>query len=150
MAHLLDGVLTEYPSWRNYFDLVVTGAMKPAFFSEGRPFLEVAPEGTRDGPVRSLELGRFYQGGNLSDLEKLWGIGGDRVLYVGDHIYGDILRSKKSSLWRTCMVVEELERELAWLDRRQDVLAEMSRLEDLRVRVEDEIAVHRSALNVLD
>ncbi len=49
------------------------------------------------------------------------GIGGDRVLYVGDHIYGDILRSKKSSLWRTCMVVQELERELAWLERNQEV-----------------------------
>jgi hypothetical protein len=78
------------------------------------------------------------------------GIGGDRILYVGDHIYGDILRSKKSSLWRTCMVVEELERELAWLDRNQDALAELARLEELRVRAEDEIAIHRSALNVLD
>jgi hypothetical protein len=78
------------------------------------------------------------------------GISGDRILYVGDHIYGDILRSKKSSLWRTCMVVEELERELAWIERNQEVLAELSRLEELRVRVEDEISVHRSALNLLD
>jgi hypothetical protein len=78
------------------------------------------------------------------------GIAGDRILYVGDHIYGDILRSKKSSLWRTCMVVEELERELAWIDRNQEVLAELARLEELRVRVEDEIAVHRSGLNLLD
>jgi hypothetical protein len=41
-------------------------------------------------------------------------------------------------------VVEELERELAWLERNQEALAELSRLEELRVRVEDEIAVHRS------
>jgi hypothetical protein len=78
------------------------------------------------------------------------GIGGDRVLYVGDHIYGDILRSKKSSLWRTCMVVQEIEEELAWLERNSDPLSELSRLEGLRVRVEDEMAVHRAALNVLD
>jgi len=30
MQYVLDDVLPEYPSWRNYFDFVVTGAMKPA------------------------------------------------------------------------------------------------------------------------
>jgi hypothetical protein len=48
------------------------------------------------------------------------------------------------------MIVEEIERELAWLEKSQDRLDELARLEDLRVRVEDEIAVHRSALNALD
>src|SRR5207248_8644429 len=37
MSFLLDGRLPEYPSWRNYFDYVVVGAMKPAFFAEQRP-----------------------------------------------------------------------------------------------------------------
>ena len=35
-----------------------------------------------------------------------------QVLYVGDHIYGDILRSKKTLGWRTMLVVPELETEL--------------------------------------
>jgi HAD superfamily 5'-nucleotidase-like hydrolase len=150
MSYVLDGVLPEYPSWRSYFDAVVTGAAKPAFFSERRPLHALAADGARLGEATSLERGRWYEGGDLPTFERLMGIGGDRILYVGDHIYGDILRSKKSSLWRTCMVVEELERELAWLERNQETLAELSRLEDLRVRVEDEIAVHRSSLNVLD
>ena len=34
------------------------------------------------------------------------------MLYVGDHIYGDILRSKKTLGWRTMLVVPELESEL--------------------------------------
>ncbi len=150
MRFVLDEMLPEYPSWRNYFDVIVTGAAKPAFFSEPRPLWALGPGGERLGEASSFERGRLYEGGDLATLERLLGISGDRILYVGDHIYGDILRSKKSSLWRTCMVVEELERELAWLDRNQDVLEELSRLEDLRVRVEDEIAIHRSALNVLD
>lgn len=150
MTHVLDGVLPEYPSWRNYFDAVITGAAKPAFFSERRPLLALGPAGEPLGEATSLERGRWYQGGDLPTLERLLGIGGDRVLYVGDHIYGDILRSKKSSLWRTCMVVQEIEEEMAWLERNQAVLGELSRLEDLRIRVEDEIAVHRAALNALD
>src|SRR6266568_2000097 len=150
MRFVLDGQLSEYPSWRNYFDAVITGAGKPAFFSEQRPLFLLGPDGGRLGEATSLDRGRLYEGGDLATFERLAGIGGSRVLYVGDHIYGDILRSKKSSLWRTCMVVEELERELAWLERNQEVLAELARLEALRVRVDDEVAVHRSALNVLD
>jgi HAD superfamily 5'-nucleotidase-like hydrolase len=150
MRFVLDGQLPEYPSWRNYFDVVITGAAKPAFFSERRTLWALAPDGARAGEAQAVERGRAYEGGDLGTFERLTGIAGDRILYVGDHIYGDILRSKKSSLWRTCMVVEELERELAWIERNQEVLAELSRLEELRVRVEDEIAVHRSALNLLD
>jgi 5'-nucleotidase len=150
MSYVLDDVLPEYPSWRNYFDAVITGAAKPAFFSDRRPLHALAPDGSRAGEATSIERGRWYEGGDLPTLERLIGIGGDRILYVGDHIYGDILRSKKSSLWRTCMVVEELERELAWLEKNQDALAELARLEEVRVRVEDEIAVHRAALNALD
>ncbi len=150
MSFVLDGMLPEYPSWRNYFDAVVTGAAKPAFFSERRPLWTLGPAGEKEAEATSLERGRTYEGGDLSTLERLLGISGDRILYVGDHIYGDILRSKKSSLWRTCMVVEELERELAWLEKNQPELAELTRLEDLRVRIEDEIAAHRSALNALD
>jgi HAD superfamily 5'-nucleotidase-like hydrolase len=147
MHHVLDGVLPEYASWRNYFDAIVTGAGKPAFFTEERPLQLLGPGGERLGEAQSLERGRVYEGGNLAEFERLIGIGGDRVLYVGDHIYGDILKSKRSSLWRTCMVVEELEREMAWLELNREELAEMTRLEELRVRLEDELAAHRSALN---
>jgi HAD superfamily 5'-nucleotidase-like hydrolase len=147
MRHVLDGQLPEYPSWRNYFDAVVTGAAKPAFFSERRPLLALGPDGQPAGEAAALERGRTYQGGDLSRLEELLGIGGERVLYVGDHIYGDILRSRKSSLWRTCLVVEELERELGWLARNREALAELARLEARRMRVEDAVASHRTALN---
>lgn len=147
MRHVLDGLLPEYPSWRNYFDAVVTGAQKPAFFSERRPLLALGPDGQPAGEATALERGRTYQGGDLTRLEELLGTGGERVLYVGDHIYGDILRSRKSSLWRTCLVVEELEREIAWLTGHREALAELDRLEGLRIRLEDAIASHRTALN---
>ena len=35
-----------------------------------------------------------------------------KVLYIGDHIYGDVLSSKKKLGWRTMLVVPELEAEL--------------------------------------
>ena len=147
MRHVLDGVLPEYASWRSYFDAVITDAAKPGFFGEQRPLLLLRPDGTVAGEATSLERGKTYQGGDLARLEELLGVGGDRVLYVGDHIYGDILRSRKSSLWRTALVVEELERELDWLDSHRDVLGELDGLERRRVQLEDAVASHRTALN---
>ena len=151
MRHVLDGVLPEYPSWRNYFDAVITAAGKPGFFSSGTPFVELDAIGRPPaGRGPRLRARPRLPGGNRGDLEKLLGAGGDRVLYVGDHIYGDILRSKKSSQWRTCLVIEELEREIDWLDRHRPALEEVAGLEELRLRVDDEAAAHRAALNALE
>jgi 5'-nucleotidase len=150
MAHVLDGALPEYPSWMQYFDAIITGAGKPGFFTLDRPFQLLDPDGTPSGPATAFERGRAYLGGNLAEFERLVGIGGDRVLYVGDHIYGDILKSKRASLWRTCMVVEELEREVAWLEECRGGLALLAELEAFRVRLEDALAAHRSALNGLE
>jgi len=151
MRQVLDQMLPEYPSWRNYFDVVVTASAKPGFFSDGAPFAELDPAGNpRPGEVRTFERGKTYTGGNRGDFERIMGTGGDRILYVGDHIYGDILRTKKSSLWRTCLVVEELERETSWLERHRSEMEELARLEELRLRIGDEASAHKSGLNVLD
>jgi len=150
MRHLLDGVLPEYPSWRNYFDFVVVGAAKPSFFEGNHPFLELDAEGNVVGMAKTLERGKVYQGGNLLDFERMTGFGGDRVLYVGDHIYGDILSSKKASLWRTCMIVAELEAELEHLDRHADTLRLLASHERLRARLEDELAHQNARIAALE
>lgn len=60
-----------------------------------------------------LAEGKFFQGGNAQMLHKLLGItAGDRLLYVGDHMYADILRSKRTLGWRTCLIVPELTGEI--------------------------------------
>ena len=43
MSYLLDGERKAYPSWRNYFDIVIVGGAKPAFFNELRPFVQIDP-----------------------------------------------------------------------------------------------------------
>ncbi|HVE82222.1 MAG TPA: HAD-IG family 5'-nucleotidase [Myxococcales bacterium] len=151
MGYLLDGVVAEYPSWRNYFDFVVTGASKPAFFNEQRPFLELdVSTGEAVAEAQSLERGRVYQGGNLPAFQKMTGFGADKVLYVGDHIYGDILRSKKTSLWRTCMVVQEIEDEINYTDGRHEKISSLSEMELLLARLDDEVAARKAQLNVLE
>lgn len=43
---------------------------------------------------------------------KLLGVRGKDILYIGDHIFGDILKSKKQQVWQTCLVIPELSQEL--------------------------------------
>lgn len=153
MRYLLDGVVPEYPSWRNYFDIIVTGAGKPDFFSAANPFLEIdaqQPGNTVLGEAQTLERGKIYQGGNLAAFERMSGTGGEKVLYVGDHIYGDILKSKKTSMWRTCMVVQEIEDEINYTLRRAEEISVLNSMELLRARLDDEIGTRRTALNALE
>ncbi len=48
----------------------------------------------------------------------LLGAKGKDILYIGDHIFGDILKSKKRQGWRTFLVIPELAQELyVWTDK---------------------------------
>jgi 5'-nucleotidase len=138
MHYLLDGALPEYPTWRHFFDMVVVAASKPAFFQERRPLLEWEGNATRPFSGH-VERGRIYQGGNLIDFERVLGLVGDRVLYIGDHIYGDILRSKKESAWRTTMIIQEMNAEVLALDACHAELEALHRLDDRRREAEDEL-----------
>lgn len=121
--------------WKRYFDWVFTAAAKPLFFTGRAPFRPVVVAGgeaTLGAPVAgdALERGGMYAGGNMEALGQALGVTGDRVLYVGDHIYGDVLRAKKESAWRTMMVVQEMAAELraqkeveALTDRSDELLA---------------------------
>jgi 5'-nucleotidase len=130
MTYLLGGALPAYPSWRNFFDVIIVSGTKPAFFTEERPFVELDASGevlprASNGP---FVRGRVYAGGNLREFEERARAHGGDVLYIGDHIYGDMLRSRKSSAWRTAMVLQELEHEVEVHDR---VTPDLLRLDDL-------------------
>lgn len=48
----------------------------------------------------------------------LLGTKGKDIIYIGDHIFGDILKSKKRQGWRTFLVIPELAQELhVWTDK---------------------------------
>ncbi|MEZ4440796.1 MAG: HAD-IG family 5'-nucleotidase [Polyangiaceae bacterium] len=120
LRYLLDGILPDYPTYQHYFDAVIVAAKKPGFFQKQLPLLERRGE-TLQPATLPLSRGRVYENGNLHELMKALGVTGNRVLYVGDHIYGDMLRSKKDSSWRTAMVIPELELEVtAVRDGRED------------------------------
>jgi HAD superfamily 5'-nucleotidase-like hydrolase len=143
MGYLLGGAMAEYPTWRNYFDVVIVAATKPAFFQEQRPLMERDGEEVRPATF-PLERGVVYEGGNLHDLERALGVSGDQILYVGDHIYGDILRSKKESAWRTAMIIQELESEMLAYEKCRTDFARVVELEDAHEHSEDDLRYYQS------
>ncbi len=141
MSYLLDGARKAYPSWRNYFDYVIVGGNKPAFFAENNPFVQIDPHTGRAYPERVTKLSRdrVYQCGNIFDFENMTAVRGDRVLYVGDHIYGDILRLKKTHTWRTAMVLQELDLENITSERLEEQIADLDLLDRRRRNLESEL-----------
>ncbi|MCB9650766.1 MAG: HAD-IG family 5'-nucleotidase [Deltaproteobacteria bacterium] len=152
MSYMLDGRLAEYPSWRNYFDLILVGAQKPRFFREHHTFDRVDPH---TGKVVATEVTRLehrgvYRGGSIKELERLSPPSGDQVLYVGDHIYGDIIRSKRDSLWRTLLILEELEGELHLAQDMRRTQADLEALEEHRGLLDHDIVALKLKLQAVE
>lgn len=107
LRFLLDGRLEAYPRWADYFDEVVVSARKPKYFEDGTRERVVALPARSSGEALAV-----HAGGSYRTLHRRLGCTGDQVLFVGDHIYGDVIRAKRASFWRTVMIVPELADEL--------------------------------------
>ncbi|XP_036368203.1 cytosolic purine 5'-nucleotidase isoform X2 [Octopus sinensis] len=135
MKYLLEPVNeTKKPvkKWTEYFDYVVVDAKKPGFFKDGTLLRQVDQVteslsiGCHVGPMKK---GQIYSGGSCSGLSQMIGATGKDVLYIGDHIYGDILKSKKERGWRTFLVIPELRHELKVWTEKKHLFEEISYLE---------------------
>jgi 5'-nucleotidase len=142
MTYLFGSRRKEYPTWRHYFDAVVVAAQKPHWFREGRALMERDRDTLKDVGGK-IERGRIYEGGNLAEFERMLEIRGSSALYVGDHIYGDILRSKKESTWRTAMIIPELGAEVSAHTSCAERFAKLRELESSRERLEDELRFYQ-------
>jgi HAD superfamily 5'-nucleotidase-like hydrolase len=113
--------------WQDLFDVIITGSCKPAFIIDKyRPMyrcdVKTGQLTNTEGPYEEtpeeyLSRGKSFQGGNYTHLHSILGVStGTQVLYVGDHIYSDIVRSKRTLGWRTMLIIPELEDEVNHLN----------------------------------
>lgn len=131
--------LKDHASWVDLFEFVITYASKPKFFYEDSRFFKVNPT---DGTMTNFEsklVPGVYQGGNAKKFTEQLGLDGDDILYVGDHIYGDILRLKKDCNWRTAMIIEELEHEIEQNKKAEPMMIEIDNLMKQKEPLEDEL-----------
>lgn len=124
-------------SWRNLFDVVIVGARKPDFFSGDAPIFEVVDESGLLRPhTGPLVAGHAYLGGNAHIVERAFGLPGEDILYVGDHVFADVHVSKDWLRWRTALVVRELEAEIEALEAFRPKQLELDRMMQEKGRLE--------------
>jgi len=102
-------------NWQDLFDVIICQARKPSFFgAEKRPFreIDVAKNSKSWDRVSKLEHGKVYVEGNLTNLIESTHWLGNAVLYIGDHIYGDLADLFLKYGWRTGAILEEVEEEI--------------------------------------
>lgn len=140
---LLDYAITpflkEHKSWQDLFNIVVTLANKPKFFTDKLPLLKVDPKtGLMKNHHGTIEEG-IYQGGCAQTIQKSSGLTGEQILYLGDHIYGDVLQIKKTCNWRTGLVIDELIAETEANEKSAPISAEINTLMKQKIDMEQKL-----------
>uniref|UniRef100_A0A1I7VKR8 5'-nucleotidase domain-containing protein 4 n=1 Tax=Loa loa TaxID=7209 RepID=A0A1I7VKR8_LOALO len=128
-----NGVLSYLigPDWTSYFDVSIVDAKKPLWFAKGTVFRQIdTATGTPKIGVHQglLKKGDVYAGGNSDDFRRLFNARDREVLYIGDHIFGDVLKSKKTKGWRTFLVIPELVKEISIWSQRHDLFEKVVEL----------------------
>ncbi len=112
MEYTINPFLKEHKDWSELFDITITLASKPRFFNGRQAFLAIDPKtGLMSNTFGKIESG-IFQGGWAGKLQHDLELEGDEILYLGDHIYGDVVSIKKTFNWRTALVLEPLEEEV--------------------------------------
>lgn len=139
LDYAINPFLKNHKNWLDLFEFVIVSAQKPRFFVEDTKFLKVNPaDGTMTNYYDKLSPG-LYQGGGAKTFTRDLGLHGDEILYIGDHIYGDILRLKKDCGWRTAMVIEELAKEVRTNHETHELTNEIDILMRKKEPLEDEL-----------
>jgi HAD superfamily 5'-nucleotidase-like hydrolase len=116
MHAAFDPYLPKGMTWRELFDVVIVSARKPEFFTTRASLFEVVTTPGHEGLLRPhsgpLKPGAPYFGGSAAEVERFLGMSGDEILYVGDHMFGDVHVTKNVLRWRTALVLRELEDEV--------------------------------------
>lgn len=136
LDYTINPFLKDHKTWQDLFEITITLASKPRFFTDKMPYLKVDPNtGLMENYDTTLVPG-LYQGGYATKLQEDFNLNGDEILYLGDHIYGDIVKLKKACGWRTALVIEELDREVEAYRSTKDISIEIDNLMDQKIGLE--------------
>ena len=147
MAYTVDRYLPGGMRWRDLFDLVIVEARKPGFFSGRHAVYRLVDEqrGLLEPHRGALEPGGAYAGGDALLVESSLGLSGAQILYVGDHLFGDVHVSKDMLRWRTGLILREIETEIRALEEARGAEAELTALMARKTELDNRIAQLRLA-----
>ncbi len=147
MDYTFNRYLPDGMTWRDLFELVIVGARKPNFFTTYQPFFEVVDSsGLLKPNIGKLQKGTAYLGGSAPQVEKYLGLSGDEILYVGDHMFGDVHVTKNVLRWRTALILRELEDELRAIHSFHKSELKLTQLMAVKTEIESQLCQARLQL----
>lgn len=148
MEFAFDPYLPDGMRWRDLFEAIIVSSDKPAFFTSDKPLYKVVDEDASllRPHIGKIEPGSVFFGGCASQIESSLGVSGDEILYVGDHLFGDVHFSKALLRWRTALILRELESEVAGLRAFRPDEVKLETLMDKKAALEAETSAVRLAL----
>jgi len=148
MEHAFDPYLPAGMSWRDLFEAIIVSADKPSFFTADKQLYKVVDEDAAllRPHIGEIEPGSVFFGGCAQQIEDFLGLSGDEILYVGDHLFGDVHFSKALLRWRTALILRELESEVAGLQGFRDQEIRLETLMAEKSVLETEMSAVRLAL----
>jgi hypothetical protein len=84
-------------------------------------------------------------GGDALLVEASLGLSGSQILYVGDHLFGDVHVSKDMLRWRTGLILREIETEILALEESRGAETELKALMSRKIEIDGRIAHLRLA-----
>jgi hypothetical protein len=86
-----------------------------------------------------------YVGGDAPLVETSLGLSGAEILYLGDHLFGDVHVSKEMLRWRTGLILRELEPEITAMEKARAADAELRGLMARKTELDARVAQLRLA-----
>ncbi|MFH2006243.1 MAG: HAD-IG family 5'-nucleotidase [bacterium] len=149
--YTFDRFLPGKMTWKDLFDLVIVSARKPAFFTGGAPAFEVMSADGMCQPCRDgIEKPGCYVGGHAALVERFLGHDQDEILYIGDHVFGDVHQSKSVRRWRTGLIARELEPEIEAINGFREHQEQLTKLMERKDQLGFRLSQHRLLLQRLD
>jgi hypothetical protein len=96
--------------------------------------------------IGEIEPGSVFYGGCARQVEDFLNLSGDEILYVGDHLFGDVHFSKALLRWRTALILRELESEIDSLQAFGPSEVKLEQLMDKKTALEAELSAVRLGL----
>ena len=108
-------------SWRNYFDIVIVAGAKPAFFTDKLPVRRDRRRRQRQGPALGRRSRATHLPGRQRRRLRRWRRRPRRAgaLHRRPHLRRHPAR-QEATVWRTAMVLQELERELTAVENNKE------------------------------
>ncbi len=141
LDYTINPFLHNHKDWSELFEVVVTLSQKPRFFYDSLAYLKIDPNTALMSNLEGPLVSGIYQGGNAKQMQADLGLKANEILYLGDHIFGDVVSLKKTVNWQTGLIFHPLEEEMIAITKGAETQKRIDELMHQKIILEDKLNI---------